>query len=68
MESPAEHTTAPLNNRPNVHGNYAVGALIFSDCVLCNYFFCLSFMSFIFVPRVCNTSFETVRLRGLASL
>jgi hypothetical protein len=60
--SAVEHITVSMDNRPNVHGNYAVGALIFSNCVLGDFFFCHSFMSFIFVPRVRNTSFATVRL------
>jgi hypothetical protein len=38
MESLVEHIIAPMDNRPDVHGNYAVGALIFSNCVLFDYF------------------------------
>jgi hypothetical protein len=61
METAVEHITVPVDNRRNVHGNYAVGALIFSNCVLCDNFVVLVFMS-IFVTRVRNTSFETMRL------
>jgi hypothetical protein len=61
MESVVEHITASMDNLRNVRGNYAVGALIFSNYFLC-YCFLVLVLCRLYSFLVCVTHRNCVRL------